>query len=157
MSYPQQPYPGQPQMTVNGGGNRNPENKPYDSKGEREWTNGLCSCFGDCGTCCVACWCPCITYNSNKSRRQALEQSGAPHHDGGENCGSDCFLFGLIHCFTSFGWVLEVGARSDTRRRYNIEGGGCGDCMASCCCLPCVLTQESREIEGEETSFGKRG
>jgi hypothetical protein len=61
-AYGQQPYPAQPahgqpqqyqaqpQMAA-GGGNRNSQNKPYDANGKREWTNGLCSCFGDCGTC----------------------------------------------------------------------------------------------------------
>jgi hypothetical protein len=148
----QQQYPPQPQMSVRGGGDRNVENKPYNWRGEREWTKGLCCCFGDCGTCegfhsfrthflstfsffiivilsslchiyannlslllqgCTACWCPCMTYSSNRSRRQALERNGAPHPEGGYSCGGDCLLFCFIHSFsaTLCGWVLEVGDR----------------------------------------------
>ncbi|RCV45062.1 hypothetical protein SETIT_9G423000v2 [Setaria italica] len=27
-----------------------------------EWSVGLCSCFGDVGSCCLTCWCPCVTF-----------------------------------------------------------------------------------------------
>lgn len=156
-------------MTVTPGGNRNPANKPLNANGEREWTHGLCDCFGDCGTCeshfCVvtslgsissrlslsflivlphsngrfsfitsvhctpatfrhgssgcssvltllfpgfvAWFCPCMIYQSNKSRREALEH-GAPHPQGGENTGSDCGIFGILQCCVGAGWVLEV-------------------------------------------------
>jgi len=154
----QQQYPPQPQMSISGaqvGGDRNIANKPYDWRGERPWTYGMCNCCGACGTCCTACWCPCMTYSSNRSRRQALERNGAPHPEGGHSCGGDCLLFCCIHSFSlmSCGWVLEVVERGNTRQRYKISGNQCGDCMASWCCLPCVLMQESREIEGEERSF----
>ena len=53
MAYQQQPVHQQPgaipAMTV-GGGNRNAKNLPLDKDG-REWSNGLCGCFDDCGTC----------------------------------------------------------------------------------------------------------
>ena len=65
--YNQQPQ-AVPQMTTVSGGNRNARNLPLDANGERDWSNGLCSCFGDFGTCCVACWCPCIVYGQNKVR-----------------------------------------------------------------------------------------
>jgi len=149
-------YPPQPQMSVGGqtGGNRNIADKPYDWRGEREWTHGLCDCFGTCGTWCTAFWCPCITYGLNRSRRLALERNGFPHPEGGYSCGGDCLLFALVHTVTGCGWVLEVGERGNTRQRYKITGNQCKDTVATFCCLPCVLTQESLEIEGEERSFG---
>uniref|UniRef100_A0ACD6ANF1 Uncharacterized protein n=1 Tax=Avena sativa TaxID=4498 RepID=A0ACD6ANF1_AVESA len=27
-----------------------------------EWSVGLFDCFGDCGTCCLTLWCPCVTF-----------------------------------------------------------------------------------------------
>uniref|UniRef100_I1Q1F0 Uncharacterized protein n=1 Tax=Oryza glaberrima TaxID=4538 RepID=I1Q1F0_ORYGL len=27
-----------------------------------EWSVKLFDCFGDSGTCCLTCWCPCITF-----------------------------------------------------------------------------------------------
>jgi len=122
---------------------------------------------------CTAFWCPCVTYGSNRTRRLALERNGAPHPEGGTSTGGDCLLFGLVQCVSGFGWVLEVSSqrqcstvhsthastqlyqvseRGNTRQRYKISGNQCGDCMATFWCLPCVLTQESREIEGEERS-----
>jgi Cys-rich protein (TIGR01571 family) len=37
--------------------------------------------------------------------------------------------------------------------RYGIRGDVIGDCLASCLCNPCALTQERREIELEEESL----
>jgi len=45
--------------------------------------------------------------------------------------------------------------RGSVRGRYNIEGGSVGDCCTTCWCKPCALTQESREIELEEETYGK--
>jgi len=48
---------------------------------------------------------------------------------------------------------IQIGGRSDIRTRYNIRGGAVEDCLTSCFCDPCSLTQERREIELEENSF----
>ncbi|PVG00811.1 PLAC8-domain-containing protein [Serendipita vermifera] len=136
-----------------GGGNRNVKNIPFDSKGEREWSNGLCSCFGDCLTCIVAAWCPCIVFSQNKTRLQHMETQGYPHPEGGESCGSDCMLHCLLTACLGAGWILQIGNREKIRSRYRIEGGTCGDCCVSWCCHSCALTQESRELELEERSM----
>jgi Cys-rich protein (TIGR01571 family) len=52
----------------------------------------------------------------------------------------------LSHC-------VQIGTRADIRNRYDIRGGGVGDCLTAWCCRPCSLTQERREIELEEKSF----
>lgn len=48
---------------------------------------------------------------------------------------------------------VQLRTREELRERYNIRGGTFGDCLSSCCCRPCTLTQERREIELEESSF----
>jgi hypothetical protein len=73
-----------PQMSVKTS-NQNAKNLPYDAEGERDWSNGLLSCFSDLGNCaslsedtrplfhthestcqgCIALWCPCIVYSKN--------------------------------------------------------------------------------------------
>ncbi|KAA1473151.1 PLAC8-domain-containing protein [Dentipellis sp. KUC8613] len=141
-----------PMQTGAGGGNRNVLNKPYNGNREREWSHGLCSCFGDIGTCCLATWLPCMAYSSNKSRLDYLERNGTPHPTHGEICSGDCVIHGLI-TLCGCGWVLQIGVRNNVRNRYAIEGGACGDCMSAFCCAPCELTQESREIQLEEHSF----
>ena len=31
-----------------------------------EFQHGLCGCFSDCGSCCMATWCPCIAHGKSK-------------------------------------------------------------------------------------------
>jgi 5-deoxy-D-glucuronate isomerase len=50
-----------------------------------------------------------------------------------------------------------MGGRAQTRGRYSIQGDGATDFALACCCAPCSLTQESREIELEEQSLGHPG
>jgi Cys-rich protein (TIGR01571 family) len=49
---------------------------------------------------------------------------------------------------------MQTGNRSDVRAHYSIRGDTPVDCLSSTFCRPCALTQESREIELEENSFG---
>ncbi|KZT33179.1 PLAC8-domain-containing protein [Sistotremastrum suecicum HHB10207 ss-3] len=143
-------------MQVPPQGDRNPNNMPFDGNGERAWSNGLCSCFGSCGTCLEAAFCPCITYGRNKARLDYLRAQGKPDPSGGECCTGDCMLHCVLTVFLGLGCLVQIGNRGRTRERYRIRGGCCGDCMASWCCQACALTQESREIEGEEDSYSRR-
>ncbi|KAJ7281372.1 PLAC8 family-domain-containing protein [Mycena rebaudengoi] len=140
-------------MQVAAGGNRNAANKMFDANGKREWSHGLCDCFGDFGTCCVAWWCPCITYGKNKARLQHLTAQGFPDPEGGGSCNGPCWGYCCLTTFTGFGFILQAINRGEVRARYSIDGGGCTDCLASWCCTPCDLTQASREIELEEKSL----
>ncbi|KDQ22151.1 hypothetical protein PLEOSDRAFT_1050150 [Pleurotus ostreatus PC15] len=136
-----------------GGGNRNAKNLPMDADG-REWSNGLCDCCSDAGTCILAWCCPCIVYAQNKQRYEHLALKGIPDPErGGSGCNGDCFVHGCITACFGVGWVLQIGSRGNIRNRYSIKGGGCGDCLTSCFCTPCGLTQESRELELEEASI----
>lgn len=56
---------------------------------------------------------------------------------------SKCGLFALVACITGGGQaILACLQRGKIRRRLNINGNGCTDCLAACCCMPCALTQE---------------
>ncbi|KZT35806.1 PLAC8-domain-containing protein [Sistotremastrum suecicum HHB10207 ss-3] len=132
---------------------KNPKALPFNEKGTRKWSNGLFGCFDDIGTCCTACWLPCVTYAQNRSRLNYIQANGARHPTGGEMFNADFGVFTLIHVCTGCGFLLEMMTRKRIREHYRIEGSGCGDCVASCCCLPCVMTQDSREIEAEEKNL----
>ena len=54
-------------------------------------------------------------------------------------CGP-CGLLCLLPCVN----------RVRIRRRYGIEGGLCGDCVASSCCCCCVVALNEREVKGRE-------
>ncbi|KAI0059726.1 PLAC8-domain-containing protein, partial [Artomyces pyxidatus] len=137
-------------------GDRNYLNKVFDEDGRREWSHWLCCCCGDCGACCLACWCPCILYGKNRQRLHHLQVQGFPRPDGGDSCNSHCWASCLLTSTVGCGWILNISLRSDIRARYRIRGSGCGDCCSSFWCFPCDLVQEHREIELEERSFGKQ-
>ena len=48
-------------------------------------------------------------------------------------------------------WLLNLLQRRDMRSRYNLEGSTCTDGMCACCCAPCDLVQQSKEIAYRES------
>jgi len=150
----QQPT-GVPQMVIiqgGAGGNRNALNRPFNSIGKREWTFGLCQCCDTCGTCLFAWCCPCFSFGQNMSRFKFLQTQGRPHPTGGEMFNSDCCVYCAL-LYVGCPCFVGMGGRTDIRTRYQIDGGGCTDCLCHAYCVPCALTQESREIELEERSL----
>lgn len=47
--------------------------------------------------------------------------------------------------------------RGRVRERYNIEGGGCGDCCVSFWCPCCGLLQQANEVEERQNMLDKSG
>ncbi|KAF9783344.1 PLAC8-domain-containing protein [Thelephora terrestris] len=133
----------------------NADNMPLDADGKRDWSNSLFGCFSDCGTCCIATFCPCIVYSQITSRLDHLATRGSPHPSGGEVFTSECLGYAVTRIL-GVSCLLQMGQRSSTRGRYNIAGDGFTDFLATWCCAPCDLVQESREIELEENSYGKQ-
>jgi len=62
-----------------------------------------------------------------QTRMNHLREKGYPHPEGGESCGSDCMVHGLITCFTGLGWILQIPLRGHVRERYRIRGAAFGD------------------------------
>ncbi|POY75068.1 hypothetical protein BMF94_2044 [Rhodotorula taiwanensis] len=123
----------------------------------REWSTGLCSCGDNCGEFCLSWWCPCMGYSRYKSRLEALQQTGAPlPADDVPNCAAPGVLYLAVHCLSGFGFIFDFMARTDIRKRYNIDGSAFGDCCTACCCIPCVQGQNSRELRREEDAFRAR-
>ncbi|KAJ7445903.1 PLAC8-domain-containing protein [Mycena latifolia] len=143
-------------MQLGAGGSRNFKSMAIVD-GEREWSNDIFDCCADPLTFVVSWFVPCIIYGRNRARFQALESYGAVSSDPVDGLvGGDSFMYCAAQCFGLGGIVGMIG-RGQTRARYGISGSGCNDCMLSCCCAPCELTQESREIELEEQSLGHPG
>jgi Cys-rich protein (TIGR01571 family) len=98
-------------------------------------------------TVIVSCFAPCIVYGRVKHRYEYLEAKGqADPTEGGE--------------LLSFNQTLmpfpQMGNRANIRARYSVQGDTVMDVLSSCCCAPCALTQESRELELEEESLGHK-
>ncbi|KAF9511963.1 hypothetical protein BS47DRAFT_1346128 [Hydnum rufescens UP504] len=134
------------------GGNLNSFNKPFSYNGHRDWSYGGCSCLSAPGTCLCACCFPCCTYAKTQSRVNHLMHQGIPHPSHGDSCTGDCCSYGIL-LFLGCPCFLGMGGRKNIRHRYHIDGGCCSDFFCTWCCVPCSLTQESREVSLEEHSF----
>uniref|UniRef100_K4AL88 Uncharacterized protein n=1 Tax=Setaria italica TaxID=4555 RepID=K4AL88_SETIT len=93
-----------------------------------EWSVGLCSCFGDVGSCCLTCWCPCVTFG----RVAAVV-------DRGSTC-SGCIL---------------VANAPQCGRNNNLQESPCLDCCVHFWCDTCALCQEYRELEKRGFNMAK--
>jgi len=118
------------------------------------WKTGLFECFGDCSSCCLGCWCPCILYAKNV---QAIK--------GEEFCGSCCGFFWLLQSLSAlnalgfyfFGVggpatllmpLLTVDKRKMLREAYDLPDSCGGESyLVHGFCLACALCQEARELK----------
>lgn len=97
------------------------------------WSSGVFDCDQDCGSFILGWCCPCIQYGTNMD---ILNKSGS----FGPAC-SYCLLMCVgCQCF------LGSSGRGHIRTRYGIAGDNAEDCMLHCCCVPCALSQEYREV-----------
>lgn len=62
-----------------------------------------------------------------------------------------CMAFCGLACF-GISFVLPMMNRSDVRAKYHLKGNGCTDCLCACCCTPCDLTQQDKEVTYREES-----
>ncbi|KAK9833117.1 hypothetical protein WJX74_007900 [Apatococcus lobatus] len=97
----------------------------------QSWHHDLCDCMGDCGICCCGLWClPCLYGDNNKQLR-------------GSGAGPCCLYFWLSCCVC----FIAGPFREELRERHNLQERPCGDCCVHCCCSPCAVCQEAREIK----------
>ncbi|RCV21185.1 hypothetical protein SETIT_4G118300v2 [Setaria italica] len=109
-----------------------------------EWSVGLGSCFGDVGTCCLTCWCPCVKFG----RVAAVVDRGS----------TSCCMNGTLYVLLlSIGcqWVYTCSKRSSMRAQYNLQESPCLDCCVHFWCDTCALCQEYRELEKRGFNMAK--
>ncbi|XP_050231326.1 protein PLANT CADMIUM RESISTANCE 2-like [Mercurialis annua] len=124
-----------------------PVNSGYQHQGA--WSSGLCDCGSDCKTCCITCWCPCITFG----------QIAEVVDKGTTSCATSGAIHGILTWFTGCGWIYSCLYRSKLRQQYMLPESPCNDCLVHCCCEPCALCQEYRELQsrGFDMSIGWHG
>ena len=92
-----------------------------------DWPDGLCSCFSDCGSCCLGCLCLCCVLSDNAKRV-----------DNPDSCFKGCFGTKMS----------EFWVRQTIRRRMNMRENCCGDCCVACTCLlPLAACQTNRALK----------
>lgn len=111
---------------------------------KHDWEHNLCS-MGSCSSCCGACWCsPCI-YGRTAWRLERYPM------DPSSSDGFDWFNVPCIGMFA--GWVLAIPCvpiwmqRQTLRRRFNLGGNGCTDCLVSVFCGCCAQVQHENELK----------
>eukprot|EP01091_Cochliopodium_minus_P000937 TRINITY_DN10831_c1_g1_i1.p1 TRINITY_DN10831_c1_g1~~TRINITY_DN10831_c1_g1_i1.p1 ORF type:complete len:228 (-),score=56.86 TRINITY_DN10831_c1_g1_i1:68-751(-) len=114
----------------------------YDQvcSGPTTWSIPLCGCCSDCGVCCTSLWC----FSCQECKLRA-----ATH--GRASCGCEDFCVPCL-CYSFLGPIgalfVRCSNRTEVRRRLNINGDGCSDCLCSWCCTFCTQVQEVREMNG---------
>ncbi|XP_055872378.1 placenta-specific gene 8 protein-like [Biomphalaria glabrata] len=105
---------------------------------QRDWSSGLCDCFTDMGSCCLAWCCPCCL------------QCGLAQ-DMGESCCEAC-LYNWCNPGALFGMRVYIRAKENIRgslcNDFNLTGGCCS------CCYCCALAQLAREVKYIKSTKG---
>ncbi|KAF6152719.1 hypothetical protein GIB67_021379 [Kingdonia uniflora] len=118
----------------------------FKSQSPIPWSTGLCGCFEDVSTCCLTCWCPCVTFG----RIAEIVDRGST------SCGVSGTLYTMIMCLTGCSCLYSCFYRSKLRGQFYLEESPCTDCCVHCCCEACALGQEYRELKknGLDMSIG---
>ncbi|KAL0925709.1 hypothetical protein M5K25_004076 [Dendrobium thyrsiflorum] len=101
------------------------------------WSTGLCDCSDDCGSCCMTCFCPCVTFG----RIAEIVDRGST------SCGGAGALYTLLGCLTCCQCIYSCFNRKKMRAQYRLAEEPCNDCCVHCCCEFCALCQEYRELQ----------
>ncbi|OCK76118.1 hypothetical protein K432DRAFT_336263 [Lepidopterella palustris CBS 459.81] len=110
---------------------------------ERDWEVSGSDCCSPFNTCLLSWCCPCITYGRTHHRLQNHNL------DGYSCCNGSCVGFAAL-TYCGFSWIMAMLQRGDIRSSYQLKGNGCKDCLCACCCMPCDLTQQDKEVEFRE-------
>ncbi|KAK9934783.1 hypothetical protein M0R45_021913 [Rubus argutus] len=113
------------------------------------WSTGLCDCCDDLSSCCLTCWCPCVTFG----RIAEIVDRGS------SSCGVSGTLYGLMLCVMGCSCLYSCFYRSKLRGQYFLEEKPCADCCVHFCCEECALCQEYRHLQnqGFDMSIGWYG
>ncbi|KAK4785093.1 hypothetical protein SAY86_001782 [Trapa natans] len=124
---------------------------PYQLQLENRgpWSVGLFDCFSESGLCCLSCWCPCITFG------QISEIIDRGTSTSGLNTALYILIWGISGCACIYSCLY----RMKMREQYRLEGSPTEDFFIHCCCEPCSLTQQYRELQnrGFNVALGWQG
>ncbi|KAI9082143.1 hypothetical protein K1719_035883 [Acacia pycnantha] len=114
-----------------------PSYHPRPKQPRVDWSTGLCDCTSDVKNCCITCWCPCITFGQIA---EILDK-------GSTSCGASGALYTVVACVTGCACLYSCFYRSKMRHQFLLKDDPCCDCLVHCCCEPCALCQEYRELQ----------
>ncbi|CAM9834690.1 unnamed protein product [Ectocarpus sp. 6 AP-2014] len=103
------------------------------SRREQPWKFGLFNCLDDWTTCSYGFFCPMPAVGTIRTQMDDSD-----------------WIFNCL-CINPF------IARSLVRQSYNIEGTDSADCLLTCCCFPCSITQMLNETQHRGNVTGSPG
>ncbi|GAB5370621.1 hypothetical protein AAMO2058_001509100 [Amorphochlora amoebiformis] len=111
-------------------------------------------CFDEEESCWWSCWCPCLVFSRTY---HSMDISPTRTTMG------IFFIVLLMWAISAMAWIgaailtITVGGvaliyyramlRGELRHRLGIPGDFCSDFSAHCCCWPCVIAQEARQVK----------
>ncbi|KAJ4986976.1 hypothetical protein SVAN01_07517 [Stagonosporopsis vannaccii] len=107
---------------------------------KQDWHHSGTSCCTPFSTCCLTWWCPCVTYGRTRHR---MKSNG--NMKDYSCCNTSCAAFAGMG-FVGLSWILPLLNRGEVRADYGLKGNGCKDCLCACCCAPCDLLQQEKEV-----------
>ncbi|KAL2546496.1 Protein PLANT CADMIUM RESISTANCE 2 [Forsythia ovata] len=127
----------------------NVADKRVPKKTPGRWSTDLCHCCHDVSSCCLTCWCPCVTFG----RIAEIVDRGST------SCGVSGVLYAMMLCLTGCSCLYSCFYRPKLRGQYFLDESPCTDCCVHCCCETCALCQEYRELknQGFDMSLGWHG
>ena len=110
-----------------------------------DWSHNMCDCLDDFPICLTGLCCGGFVTSTTRAKMETREPEIADH------------CLGCILCLSTYGfgfWCCQSLVEYNNRRlietTFNMverEKDNNKDMLMSCCCLPCVMCQHSREIK----------
>lgn len=113
------------------------------------WSYGLFDCYAHWKICCCVTCCPCADLCAT-----SVAVANAERNDPNAGCKACLWIHvcNAVHC-SAIGHAVN---RTKIRKSYNIQGSCLVDYFILCCCMPCALTQEWREVMKREHQDDQR-
>ncbi|KAF1810749.1 PLAC8-domain-containing protein, partial [Eremomyces bilateralis CBS 781.70] len=110
----------------------------------RNWEHSGSDCCSPISSCFLGWCCPCFLYGKVYHRTRKDSSMKDFSWCNGSCCGY--YVIAMCGCH----WILQMMQRGEMRSKYQLQGGGCKDCLCACCCTPCDLVQQDKEAEFRE-------
>jgi len=125
------------------------------------WSDGICDCFSDWESCCLACWCPCIRWGLTLQRAGLWTFALATAIYFILRVGINLFYWpDVMYAMGPPGIPISLATvmfialvcismyyRQKIREKHSIHGSVVEDCLCHTFCSCCAVAQEARHID----------
>lgn len=116
------------------------------------WLHNLCSCT-DLSACCGVVFCGACMFGKTNHRLRHFPTP--PEKSSFSWFNSSCALMFCATCLL-VPWVPVCMQRQEMREKFDLEGNGCVDCLATCFCTCCAQIQQDNEVRQRAIDYVPR-